>query len=345
MKVRENKYGYYQVILSNNGKSKTITIHQLVARAFIDNPENKKEVNHKDGNKLNNNINNLEWATNIENKRHAIKNGLIDQKGEKNYKAKLKDKDIPNIHKLLAKEVSQKIIAKKYNVSSSTISYINKGNTWKHIKNTQKPIKRLKYGEADNPSGQECQNCGEVIKCKSRRQWNMMKQYPNKKYFCDRKCFAESMMDVKEVPDLFCSECGDKLNITRKQYGVKKFRSQKNHFCSYKCMSKYNSEKRKVPLEVRREKWGKYNRNGWELKRLRDRLKKERGDKCEACGSAERVVMHHIKPIKLYPELGYDENNLVLLCGECHTEIHLKTDWNYLKGVEEKTVEVLENVI
>jgi hypothetical protein len=68
--------GYLAVILCINGMDTTIKIHRLVASSFIHNPENKRCVNHKDGNKLNNNLSNLEWVTHSENNYHAIVNRL-----------------------------------------------------------------------------------------------------------------------------------------------------------------------------------------------------------------------------------------------------------------------------
>lgn len=65
--------GYVYVHLDG----KNCTLHRLIAKTFIDNPKNKPQVNHIDGNKLNNNVNNLEWCTNKENAVHARENGLL----------------------------------------------------------------------------------------------------------------------------------------------------------------------------------------------------------------------------------------------------------------------------
>lgn len=66
-------YGYKIVHLTNGGKTRTVGVHRLVARAFIPNPNNKKEVNHKDGNKENNVVKNLEWVSRNENQRHKYR--------------------------------------------------------------------------------------------------------------------------------------------------------------------------------------------------------------------------------------------------------------------------------
>lgn len=75
-----NKIKYYTITLYKNKKPKNYRLHRLVAIAFIPNPNQYKEVNHKDGNKLNNNIDNLEWCSRIQNMEHAYKNGLIIRK-------------------------------------------------------------------------------------------------------------------------------------------------------------------------------------------------------------------------------------------------------------------------
>jgi hypothetical protein len=73
---RLSRNGYLNVKLSKQGERTYISVHRLVALSFIPNPEKKPQVNHKDGNKGNNHISNLEWATARENIRHSVDNGL-----------------------------------------------------------------------------------------------------------------------------------------------------------------------------------------------------------------------------------------------------------------------------
>lgn len=70
--------GYLRTSLSKNNVQVTVKVHRAVAIAFIKNPNNLPQVNHKDGNKENNSVENLEWISNYDNMQHAVKNGLTN---------------------------------------------------------------------------------------------------------------------------------------------------------------------------------------------------------------------------------------------------------------------------
>ena len=79
LKPAYDKYGYKRIVLSADGERHTYLVHRLVAMAYIPNLENKPTVNHKNGIKDDNRADNLEWATQSEQKHHAIKNHLCDK--------------------------------------------------------------------------------------------------------------------------------------------------------------------------------------------------------------------------------------------------------------------------
>ena len=122
-----DKYGYRRVLLYENGKRKRYFVHRLVATKYIPNPENKTQVNHKDGNKLNNSVENLEWVTPKENIQHAIKLKLRTAGNNKLTECQVKE------IKLLFKTKSMKEISEIYNVSVSCIKHIHANNTWKNV--------------------------------------------------------------------------------------------------------------------------------------------------------------------------------------------------------------------
>ena len=124
--------GYLMFIICKNGTRKTIKVYWAVAKAFIPNPENKKEINHINGIKTDNRVENLEWVTHKENMQHAILTGLINNRGENHKSAKLKNVDVIKIRELLVNGLSQYKIAKMYNVHRSTIMHIkNRKYSWK----------------------------------------------------------------------------------------------------------------------------------------------------------------------------------------------------------------------
>jgi hypothetical protein len=125
--------GYFRIGLTKNSKQVKFYIHRLVAIAFIPNPKNKPQVNHKDGDKTNNNDWNLEWSTISENSIHAFNLGLrTSLKGSSHLRSKLTEKDVYRIRELKSK-MTNTAIKKLYEVSQSCISNIINKKTWKHI--------------------------------------------------------------------------------------------------------------------------------------------------------------------------------------------------------------------
>ncbi|MAO65071.1 MAG: hypothetical protein CL666_08725 [Balneola sp.] len=116
------------------GRGNYFTVHTLVAKHFIPNPDNKPEVNHKDGNKLNNFYKNLEWATHQENMLHASQTGLTPNKGEQNSFAELSKQQVIQIRDIFDNsDIMIKTLAERFNVHRRTISRIVKRETWRHI--------------------------------------------------------------------------------------------------------------------------------------------------------------------------------------------------------------------
>lgn len=132
--------GYKRVSLWVNKKQKTSRIHRLVAITFIDNPNNLAVVNHVDGNKLNNSIENLEWCTEEYNRIHARDNNLM-QNGESRPSSKLTKDDILKIPSFVSMGATVSEIAKHFNVERTTIDNIFLGKKWRHVGIDFKSIK------------------------------------------------------------------------------------------------------------------------------------------------------------------------------------------------------------
>lgn len=126
-------YQYLYVSLCAEGKIIKRRVHILVAEAFLENrPSKKIEVNHKDGNKLNNMIKNLEYATKKENVTHAKALGLMAC-GEKNGAAKLSLDDVLEIRKLRQQGVPRQKVADRFGLHPMHVSQITSRKRWAHV--------------------------------------------------------------------------------------------------------------------------------------------------------------------------------------------------------------------
>lgn len=124
VKPQPNGKGYLRVVI---GK-KRYFVHRLVAERYVPNPDGKDQINHKDGNKLNNNADNLEWVTNQENRDHAILNNL-HMCGERCPWSKLTQKDVDYIRD--HRDMTKTALAEMFGVSRATIRDIQNGKSWK----------------------------------------------------------------------------------------------------------------------------------------------------------------------------------------------------------------------
>ncbi|WRW34630.1 HNH endonuclease [Staphylococcus phage CF5] len=133
LKGSKDKRGYVKVDLCNEDGCKKVSVHRIVAKAFIynDDPKNKIQVNHKNGIKEDCRAENLEWCTNYYNMLHKIRNNLHNPvKGEENNFSKLTDKEVREIY---CSNKSYKELEKQYNISSQAIRKIKNNDYWTHV--------------------------------------------------------------------------------------------------------------------------------------------------------------------------------------------------------------------
>ena len=124
-----------QIVLSKNNIQTLHWVHRLIASAFIANPSTLKEVNHKDGNRANNAVENLEWVTRAENNQHAYRAGLrvaAPSHGEANGSAKLTAEEVRKMRSLRP-HFPLRELAKRFGVGISTVCSICRRESWKHI--------------------------------------------------------------------------------------------------------------------------------------------------------------------------------------------------------------------
>ena len=122
--------GYKKVCLSMGKKGvKQVGVHRLVALAFIPNPEHKQQVNHKDGDKTNNRLENLEWVTRSENQLHACR-VLGKGKGSRFHAVKLTPSEVIEIFK---REGTYAQIGRDYGISATMVKAIKTRKSWKKV--------------------------------------------------------------------------------------------------------------------------------------------------------------------------------------------------------------------
>jgi hypothetical protein len=128
------RQGYMVVRTSHENQAKNTYVHKMVLDAWLEKPSDKHTMgNHKDGDKLNNNLVNLEWVTPSQNTRHAVDTGLLG-KGSELYNGTLSNDDVHSICKMLCDGALISDLSKRFGVSKDIIRKIRAGDTYFHIR-------------------------------------------------------------------------------------------------------------------------------------------------------------------------------------------------------------------
>lgn len=134
--VNPNFYGYMYCSINIGGENKYLPIHRLVALSFIPNndPEKYPDINHKDGNKQNNHVSNLEWTNDSLNVKHAYDTGLKKPKyGVSCNLSVLTEFQVSRIREMNKRGVSRLTLSKIFNITKTAIRYIVTRKTWAHL--------------------------------------------------------------------------------------------------------------------------------------------------------------------------------------------------------------------
>ena len=134
LSILHNQTGYCMVNLTKDRQSKTRYVHRLVAQAYLENPNNLPQVNHKDGNKDNNHYTNLEWCSALYNNIHALEKSLREgQKGETNSQAKITESQAIEIINLILEGLSNIEIADIFDLHDRYVSLIRGKKRWIYL--------------------------------------------------------------------------------------------------------------------------------------------------------------------------------------------------------------------
>lgn len=120
-------------IEGDDGRRAQYLVHRLVAMTYLENPENKEQVNHKDGNKSNNHVDNLEWVSRKENMKHAFETGLNSNVGENNGKARLTENQVLEIYQLCLNGLGNTEIAEIFGINKNMVNLIRGKYSWSYL--------------------------------------------------------------------------------------------------------------------------------------------------------------------------------------------------------------------
>lgn len=200
LKHNHDRDGYCIITLNYKGKKYTRKIHRLVAEAFISNPDNLPEVNHKDGDKDNNHVSNLEWMTTEDNIMHAVNNDLRYRTNSEEYVEMACQLLQDNMYDL-------KTISNMTGIKVSMLVRIKNGKRWKSISKNYDFSKYDKCSRASKGSSNGSSKINESIA----------------EQICMRLCNTESPTEIAKV-----------LNVSRRTvYGIRKRESWTHVSCKY----------------------------------------------------------------------------------------------------------------
>lgn len=120
---------YFQ--LSFEGLTKSVLVNRAVGLVYLPNPDNLPQVNHKDGVKANNHVDNLEWSSKADNEKHAFANGLKSNRGTANGNSKLTPADVQKIRQAPADTLIE--LAQNLSISMKTLRDVRERRTWRHL--------------------------------------------------------------------------------------------------------------------------------------------------------------------------------------------------------------------
>jgi hypothetical protein len=131
--IPRNPKRYSLAVLMDKERKEVHTVHSLVMEAFVGPRPDGYQVNHLNGNKHDNRVENLAWCTPVQNSRHAVTSGLNLNHGERHYKHRCTLEEVLAIRKLYASGMPIRTIAKQFSLPFATVQNITAYKTWKHV--------------------------------------------------------------------------------------------------------------------------------------------------------------------------------------------------------------------